>query len=133
MPGLTLICETCGFPIAGDTGCLYVRMGEIGAYREEYRVWRAARGDGAVSAAELLLLPLPVGWRTAHDKCRADRDEDAYEIGAGQIGSWARLAHWTAHLMEKNWLPSTDWAHLLRELSGEAPSRRIRVAAKEAA
>jgi len=133
MNDLTLICENCAFPIAGDTGCLYVRMGELVAYREEHAAWRAARSDGAVSAAELLLMPLPVAWHTSHDKCRPDRDDDAYEIDAVRIDSWARVAHWTAHLMDKNWLSSTDWKHLLRELSGETPSRRIRVVAKEAA
>ena len=133
MNDLTLICETCGFPISGDTGCLYVLVGELAAYQEEYQAWRAARGDGAASGAELILLPLPVAWHTAHDKCRTDRDEEAYEIDAVRITSWAKVAHWTAHLMEKNWLQSTDWRHLLRELSGDTPSRRIRVAAKEAA
>jgi hypothetical protein len=131
---LTLVCETCAFPISGDTGCLYVRMADLAAYREEYKAWRAASDrDGAVTSAELMLLPLPVHWRTSHDKCRTDHDEDAYEIDAVRITSWAKAAHWTAHLMEKTWLASTDWKHLLRELSGEASSRRIRVVAREAA
>jgi hypothetical protein len=134
MTELTLICETCAFPISGDTGCLYVLMSDLAAYQEEHQAWRAAstRG-GAVSTAELMLLPLPVPWRTSHDKCRTDRDEEAYEIDAVRITCWAKVAHWTAHLMEKTWIQSTDWKHLLRELSGEAPVRRIRVVAREAA
>ena len=134
MNDLILICETCAFPISGDTGCLYVLTGDLAAYQEEHRAWRAASSrDGVVTTAELMLLPLPVPWRTSHDKCRTDRGEEAYEIDAVRITSWAKVAHWTAHLMGKNWLQSTDWKHLLRELSGEAPSRRIRVAAREAA
>lgn len=35
--------------------------------------------------------------------------------------------------MEKNWFALSDWDDLLREVAGEIPSRRIRVAAKEAA
>jgi hypothetical protein len=135
MNDLILICETCGFPITGNTGSLYVRTAELVAYREELQVWRAASSsrDGLISGAELMLLPLPVHWRTGHDKCRTDHDEEAYEIDAPLFTSWASLAKWTAHLMGKNWLPSTDWAHLLREVSGEASVRRVRVGAREAA
>ena len=111
MNDLTLICETCQFPIAGDTGSIYVRFAEIGTGR-----------DGS-----------DIHWRTGHDKCRTDRDEGCYEIDGDRIATWPALAHWTAHLMEKNWFGDSDWDGLLRELAGDSSPRRIRAAAREAA
>jgi len=112
MSDLTLICETCRFPIHGDTGCIYVIFPDINAAR---------RGGGEIH------------WRTSHYAHFAEGERDTYEISSERISSWRQLAWWTAHLMEKNWLSLSDWDDLLRELSGEGSPKRIRVAAKEAA
>lgn len=109
MNDLTLICETCRFPVHGDTGCIYA------AFRE------MRTPSGAIR------------WRTSHYGCFAGGARDTYEIGSERIATWRQLIWWTAHLMEKNWFARSDWDDLLREISGEEPPRRIRVAAKEAA
>lgn len=134
MNDLTLVCETCRKPIDGDTGSLYVRLGEVTSARAADRDWKEAHPSGtAVDITELLMLPGDVRWRAAHDRCRSDHDQGCYEIDAPQISTWRHVARWTAHLMEKNWLGLTDWDGLLRELSGESPARRIRILAREAA
>lgn len=131
---ITLICETCSFPISRDMGCIYIRTFDVGAYYQAQREWREAHPDGeAVDLRELLEHPDGIHWRTGHDACRTDRDEPTYEISDHQIASWAQLMSWTAHLMSKNWFDLSDWDDLLREVSGEIPAVRIRVAAKEAA
>jgi hypothetical protein len=131
---LTLICETCNFPVTGDSGSLYVTYADIHTHEAAETEWEERHPAGtAIDITELLEHPGDIHWRTGHDRCRADRDLDCYEIDDVQICSWPQLARWTAHLMGKNWFALTDWDDLLRELSGEARSRRIRVAAKEAA
>lgn len=119
MSDLTLICETCRFPIAGDTGCIYVTFREINAARAYER-------DGTA-------LSEPIRWRVRHYAHPETGETDFYGISSDQIATWPALARWTAHLMEKNWFALTDWDDLLRELSGEMPGRRIRVVAQEAA
>ncbi len=109
MSDLTLICETCRFPISGDTGCIYAAFAEMRTSSDTVR------------------------WRTSHYDCFAEGSRDTYEIGSERIATWRQLVWWTAHLMDKNWFPKSDWDDLLRELSGEAPACRIRVAAREAA
>lgn len=109
MNDLTLICETCGFPVAGDSGCIYTTFAEMRTSADEIR------------------------WRTSHYRCFPEGERDTYEISSDQIATWPQFAWWTAHLMEKNWFPLSDWDDLLREVAGVIPARRIRVAAKEAA
>ena len=134
MNDLTLICETCGFPVAGDSGSIYVRLAEVRDTHAADREWHETHpADAAVDIVELLTMPGDIHWRTGHDACRADRDEGCYEIDSDRIATWPALARWTAHLMEKNWFALSDWDDLLREVAGEVPSRRIRVAAREAA
>ena len=107
MNNLTLICESCRFPINGDTGCIYTTFAEIRTPSESD----------------------VIRWRTSHYAHFAEGVRDTYEISAERITTWRQLAWWTAHLMEKNWFPQSDWDDLLRELSGDDTPRRIREAA----
>jgi hypothetical protein len=109
MNDLTLICETCRFPINGDSGCVYATFAEMRTSAEEIR------------------------WRTSHYDCFAGGERDTYEISSERIATWRQFVWWTAHLMEKDWFPLSDWDDLMRELSGDEAPRRIRVAAGEAA
>lgn len=139
MPDLTLICETCRFPISGDTGCIYATFADINAARARER-HKPERGE-VLNVAEFdiighLLEPGPVRWRTSHYAHFTPDSPAAYEIGSGRITTWRHLIWWTAHLMEKNWFPLSDWDALLREVgddgNGDGP-RRIRAAVREAA
>jgi hypothetical protein len=133
---LTLICEVCKFPIEGDTGSIYVRLGDVSDVRDAERSWQERHGDdlhsNGLDVMRFLTAPPDAHWRVAHDKCRDDHGEGCYEIDAPRISTWPALCRWTAHLLEKNWFGLTDWDCLLRELGGESPTR-IRVTAREAA
>ena len=109
MSDLTLICETCRFPINGDTGCIYTTFAEIRTSLED-------RSD-------------EIRWRTSHYAHFTESDRDTYEISSERIATWRQLAWWTAHLMEKQWFPLSDWDDLLRELGGDETPKRIREAA----
>jgi len=140
MNDLTLICEICRFPIEGDTGAIYATFPDINAARSRERDRERERGErsssvevSSIDIVELLMEPGPIRWRTAHYAHPEMREVDSYEIDAVRISTWPQLAHWTAHLMDKNWFDLSDWDDLLRELAGDTPSRRIRVVAREAA
>jgi hypothetical protein len=109
MNDLTLICGKCRFPIRGASGCVYAPFAELRSPADEIR------------------------WRTSHYSCFPRGVRDHYEIGSERIATWQQMAWWTAHLMEKNWFPRSDWDELLRELSGDVQPRRIRIEAREAA
>lgn len=130
---LTLICGTCGFPIAEDTGCLRVTMAEVRDHLRQYAEWRQAHPEGsAIDLAELLLAPDEIHWGAYHYACDPARGEDQYQIDAGRIATWRAVCHWTAHLMEKNWFAATDWDDLLRELAGDSPASTFRILERSA-
>jgi hypothetical protein len=131
---LTLICEICRFPIEGDAGAIYVTFTDVNAARARERQERGgAVAVSSIDIVDLLLEPGPIHWRTGHYAHPEMHEADSYEIDASRIATWTALAHWTAHMMEKNWFALSDWDDLLREVAGDTASRRIRVAAKEAA
>lgn len=131
MSDLTLICGDCRQPVIGDTGYLYVDYADIHAARDAEKRRREVMKPGApVSIAEFLV-GRQASWKVTHDRHRSS--DGAYYIDAAQFDAWPKVAHWTAHLLEKTWIQFTDWDDVLRELAGDIPSRRIRVAAREAA
>jgi hypothetical protein len=128
---LTLICGICIFPIGDGTGWLRVTFADIHKHREqraEYDAYRRDSGEPAtLSMLEMLIGPEPIHWRAYHAKCEPEADQDAYQIDSERICTWRQLAHWTAHLMEKNWFADTDWDCLLREVAGDSPAETIQV------
>ncbi len=64
---------------------------------------------------DLLAFPEEVRWQANHEECDPARDGSHYRIPAFKLRTRADLLDWTAHVMEKTWLPSTDWRDLLRE------------------
>ena len=132
MNDITLICGDCGQPVIGDTGYLYVTYADIHKAQDAAaRRKETVKAGSPINIAEFLLDSGPALWHVTHDQHRAS--DDTYYIDAARFDSWPKVAHWTAHLMEKNWLQFTDWDYLLRELAGDIPAERIRVTAQEAA
>lgn len=125
-------CDTCKQPIEGTTGRIWVDNAAVAAYLRARREWTAAHEEepgGAVSftfgdAAEL---PDRVKWQAHHIDCDPDPDTVSYVIESERISTWADLAYWTAHLMEKSWLSATDW-HRLLEGVAEGNGSRLRPA-----
>lgn len=130
---LTLICRKCSFPIAGDMGCLRVSFEAIREHARREREWKADHPAGsAVDINDFLLGPDEIRWEAYHDACDPAKGDDCYQIDAVQLTTWQGVCRWTAHLMDKNWFPSTDWDHLLRELAGEIPATTIRILERSA-
>jgi hypothetical protein len=130
---LALICEGCRQPFT-SAGCLWISFAEIHRASNQDAEWHEAHPAGeAVDITTFLTLPGDAVWHAHHDRCMPDEGRDSYDISVEQIRTWAGLVRWTAHLMEKNWLPVSDWDGVLREASGESPSQRIRAIAQVAA
>lgn len=120
---LILICDGCGKPIADNAGYLWIDNDEIGRTERAIDEWRrkhAAKdglGEGVVThtLGDLLEHPDVAPWMAHHSMCDPYPDANAaYSIEAGVIRTWERLLDWTAQLMEKPWLPVTDWNVVLR-------------------
>ena len=130
---LTLICEGCRMPFT-DGGCLWISFADIQRASQQDADWHAAHPAGeAVDITTFLSLPGGAVWHAHHDRCMPPEGESSYDVDVGQVRTWAGLVRWTVHLMGKRWLEFSDWDDVLREASGESPSRRIRAIAQVAA
>ncbi|WP_327724994.1 hypothetical protein [Streptomyces europaeiscabiei] len=80
-----------------------------------------------VDLAGLTAYPAQVRRRVHHRECDPAREESHCRIRAGRPRDRADPLEWTAHLMTKTWLPSTDWHDVLRE--ARAGGERLTVTA----
>lgn len=117
-PALNLVCDGCRKPIADDDGYLWVNTTEVRRTEEFVRAWEAERTDTdgslSFSGGDIFDYPEKVRWQAHHARCDPAPDAGAYDIPVAKIRSWEQLLDWTAHLMEKSWLPHTDWDDCLR-------------------
>ncbi|MFE3476235.1 hypothetical protein ACFXOI_32265 [Streptomyces bacillaris] len=72
-------------------------------------------GGLSLTLDQALEQPDPAQWRAHHETCDPDPEAVHYRIPAAKLRIRADLLDWTAHLLEKNWLPYTDWQEVIRE------------------
>ena len=75
----TWTCESCGFPISADAGCLGVPFEDL------------SDSDN-------------LRWRALHYDCITP-EREVYGVPLADLTTARGVARWTHHLMEKNWLP----------------------------
>ncbi|MGW2183645.1 hypothetical protein ACWCXX_37630 [Streptomyces sp. NPDC001732] len=114
---LFLVCQGCGHRISDDAGYLWAHTAEVNAVQREWKAQHARAADRALAMdlVDLLEGPDQARWQATHVGCDPERGGSHYRVAAGKLRTRADLLDWTAHLMEKNWLPATDWHDLLRE------------------
>lgn len=122
-------CDECGKPVTDGDGWVTIDYAELNAYRDATADWEKAHptpehGLRCFSLTDLMELPDPVRWHVWHRACDPNIDSCDYCIDVERIRTAAQILKWTAHLMEKTWLPDTTWRDLLR---GQA--ERLRKAA----
>lgn len=105
-------CE-CGAPAT----VLYVLYREIAEHRSAIRSWKGA-GKSALGFVDLFSMPDQVPWRPACDE-HLPVEGGPYEIPYPQ--TWRDWAARTAHLLEKEWFPNTNWSHLLYQAECAGP------------
>jgi hypothetical protein len=118
---LTLMCSACAQPVTQDDGYLWVNRREAAAVQQAYRALEKRStdpldGSMSLNMADILGLPEPATWRAHHRDCDPVCEEEFhYRIPAARLRLRADLLDWTAHLLEKAWLPHTDWRDVVRE------------------
>jgi hypothetical protein len=117
---LDFICDLCGLPVEDGAGALYVAHADVAAARTSMA---PSDADGRLDVIAFLGQPVPALWHIHHDVCRAP-DADGYDIAVELVRRWRDLAHWTAQLMEKSWLPATNWRVVLGD-AADGRTRRI--------
>lgn len=121
---LEYLCDLCSRPVRDGEGSLYINFGELRSRQSAKAEWDASRdASGALDIMGLLGLPGLATWHIHHDGCRPEGTDD-YDIAVEDVRTWRGLVRWTAHLMEKRWLPETDWRVLLGN-AADARDRRI--------
>lgn len=131
MRELKAVCDTCSRDIADDEGGeVWVDHTVIAAYEKAVAEWHKQAEDktppGHVvlySAQDIVNHPEPARWNVHHTACAPESIDNGYHIGTERLRTWADLTSWTAHLMAKAWLASTDWSEVLESASQGQPSR----------
>jgi hypothetical protein len=111
---LVWICETCSKPIDNGTGWVHIDYRDINRAEKDlppeptgFRVDLGAWMDWK-----------PAHWQVHHKACDPDMDAPDYVIDVDRARTHAKLLGWTAHLMGKTWLDSTDWQELIERQAG---------------
>lgn len=107
-------CDKCRRVIADGKGYIHVDFADVKAAEEHARgqalsSWSTARQVVAAGG----LAP----WRVHHRNCDPGPSASGYWFGVESVRTGRALIEWTAHLMEKNWLPATDWSDLLYRIT----------------
>jgi len=58
-------------------------------------------------------------WTALHYDCAEDGELSGYPIELDRLQTYRHLIAWTAHLMEKVWLPHTNWRGILTQFTPE--------------
>ena len=116
-------CEVCGDPIADRAGYVYLNsherhQAEQAAVEFKRLTYEPITGGQMISGEAWSMMPDPAHWRVSHHKCDPDPDCSAYTIEIERIRNPAALLAWTAHLMGKRWLGTTDWRDLIERMAG---------------
>lgn len=117
---LIWLCEICRAEIIDGSGYVAVNMRDLFRYRDYQKAFKERGADalpaGFMDAADLLAeYPVRPRWHIIHLACDSDPEADAYAIHVERIRTPSHLLHWSAHLLEKSWIQSTDWDDILHD------------------
>lgn len=122
---LTWTCNGCGKPVADGAGYIHVnesRVAEVKRKTKEVtdrvRTKSKCVGLEVWSGGDLLDLPNREPWRVHHSDCDPEPDSIDYHFDIRRARTHAHLLSWTAHLMRKDWIGSTDWADFIDRMAG---------------
>lgn len=112
---LTWSCAVCSTPVADGAGFLTVDMPSVQEVDQAWDDFRE-KHPGGYDLTELIDMPDQVRWRAVHEAC--EEEGSSYSIEIAKVRTHAGLLKWTAHLMGKRWLSSTDWAEVIDRQAG---------------
>ncbi|GAA4734868.1 hypothetical protein [Phytohabitans rumicis] len=126
MCDIVAICDICKASIDDFRGLLYVDMDDVRRVEDAWTAHEKANPHGS-EIRELASLPDRAKWYALHDACGVAREHDIYPIELGALTNMRQLVSWTAHLLEKTWLNSTNWDDVLRSVAQEGVEGPLRV------
>ena len=106
-------------PCGAPARILFVLYREIFEYEQRRREWRervraknqaAGRTLQVWDGDDMRTMPGPTPWRVSCDE-HAPSSGNPYEIPYPT--TWKSWVDWSAHLLEKEWFPDTNWSQLL--------------------
>lgn len=105
------ICHVCKASIDNTLGGVWI------TYRHIRKASTPSPQTGAMSVPEILAsLEDDPTWRATHDRCTNwETLDDSYWLPVESLRTPTTLLNWTAHLLGKTWLPSTNWDDIIRQ------------------
>tara|TARA_R100000935_G_scaffold55231_1_gene84980 strand:+ start:328 stop:693 length:366 start_codon:yes stop_codon:yes gene_type:complete len=111
-------CQYCEKTISDGNGYIYMDKARAYEVRQAVKQWKADRASKWLSGDDLLSYPEAAKWVTCHRACDPDAEGNSYWVDVARLRTAENLLSWTAHLMGKNWLDSTNWASIIRAKAG---------------
>ena len=103
-------CDVCSKDILDADGYIHLSIRELAASERRWAELENEDGSVTLGVVELTADVLKaVRWKAYHIFCDPDPDAQSYTIQIEQIRTIPKLLAWTLHLMEKAWLPATNW------------------------
>lgn len=109
-------CDQCAKPIDDGTGYVAVSYSDIRKTEEAREAWEKANPGPVYRGDVLMAYPEDARWHALHADCDPMPDSGDYWFAVERIRTIAQALDWTLHLMEKVWLPCTDWVAFLRRV-----------------
>src|SRR5699024_9766806 len=112
--------DHCKKPIANKKGYVCVSYADINRYEKSASEWKTEHQqpneDGLIliPASAYFDYPSCAQWITTHLECDLNPDSLDYWMPVERLRTYERLLQFTAHIMGKTWIDSTNWPVLLR-------------------
>ena len=105
-------CDKCGKAVQTPEGAIAISTRNARSTKEALRSWEQSHDGQAVSVTEMRSYPNPAKWLWGHQSC-IPNDAD-YSMNADKFDSSEKALSVTLHMMEKQWIPYTDWIAFVR-------------------
>lgn len=119
MNNIDWTCDHCNRPINDHAGYIHVSYADIDRYDTAVPEWKAKHQqpiDGLILtfASAYSDYPAAAQWTATHGICDPNPDAHDYWMSVERLRTYERLLEFTAHLMDKTWIDSTNWPKFLR-------------------
>ena len=113
-------CDKCDMVVQIQEGAIAVSTREAEEAEEAMRAWDQSHRDMLVNIDEFLSRPSPAKWQWGHQAYIPENND--YAVDAAHFDSPGKALSVTLHLMEKVWVPYTDWINFVRRIHRESLS-----------
>lgn len=110
------VCEKCGKEVTTAAGTLAMMGNEYSRYMKEEAEFdrKHPRDEHGCRVIQIGDAPKSMHWTWGHAKCLGE--DIMYGVDAERMDTEIKALSWTLHMMEKTWIPITDWDRVIRAL-----------------